>query len=116
MSDPYAFLSRLPDAIVTERFEKHPGIFISAALVEGKGRNVFLERIDGPGVPEVTYTLNIGGRGALVYGEQEFRDIVSIGLTMFEVNQPGFVAPAKPDVAPLPDMTGLTGVAQQTER
>lgn len=91
MSNPFDFLKRLPDATITEAFEKHPGIFIQAALVEGPNHNVFIEVIFGPKAPQVTYTLNIGGRGALVFGEQEFRDILSAGLALFEVRSPGSV-------------------------
>lgn len=92
MSDnnPFAFISRLPDATLTAPFEKHPGVFISAALVEGKGRNVIIETLHGEAVREPVYTLNVGGRGSLVIGEQEFRDIVSAGLAMFEARQKGF--------------------------
>lgn len=89
-TNPFAFIARLPDATITEGFEKHPGIFIRAALIEGPGRNVFIECVYGPAVPTVTYTLNVGGRGALVFGEQEFRDIVSAGLALFEGRQTDF--------------------------
>lgn len=89
-NNPFKFLARLPDATLTQPFEKHTGIFVTAGLVEGKGRNVFIECIHGDKVPVVTYTLNVGGRGALVFGEQEFRDILSSGLALFEARQPGF--------------------------
>lgn len=116
MSNPFDFLKSLPDATITEPFEKHPGVFISAALIEGQGRNVFIECIHGEKVTQVTYTLNIGGRGALVFGEQEFRDLLSAGLALFETRQPGFskdgpTSPAKAAQAPvLPNLPGsLTG-------
>lgn len=86
-NNPFAFIARLPDAVITQPFEKHPGIFIQAALIEGPGRNIFIECVFGPEVPQVTYTLNVGGRGALVFGEQEFRDIASASLALFEVRQ-----------------------------
>ena len=111
-TNPFKFISRLPDATITPPFEKHPGILISAALVEGKGRNVFIECVHGDKVPQVTYTLNVGGRGALVFGEQEFRDILSAGLALFETRQPGFYGdgPPSPAKAALPvispDITG----------
>ena len=110
--NPFDFLTRLADATVTAPFEKHPDIFVSAALVEGPGRNVFIECIHGDKVPQITYTLNVGGRGALVIGEQEFRDILSAGLALFETRSPGFFkdAPTPLSSAGLPvispDVTG----------
>lgn len=89
-TNPFAFIARLPDATITEEFEKHPGIFIRAALCEGKDRNVFIECVYGPQVPVPVYTLNVGGRGSLVLGEQEFRDIVSASLALFEGRQTEF--------------------------
>ena len=112
MFNPFDFLTKLPDATVTEPYEKHPGIFISAALVEGAGRNIFIEAIHGDNVPQPTYTLNVGGRGSLVFGEQEFRDILSASLALFEVRQPGFSkdGPTPPSAAGLPKLPGsLTG-------
>lgn len=83
--DPNAFIKRLPETTITQPFEKHPGIYVQAALVEGPNRNVFVETIFGPNVPVTTYTVNIGGRGALVIGEQEFRDLLASALFLFEM-------------------------------
>lgn len=95
-TNPFAFIARLPDATVTQPFEKHEGIFIQAALIEGKGRNVFIECVSGPAVPTPVYTLNVGGRGSLVLGEQEFRDIASAALALFEIRQ----SPVKTEPTP----------------
>ena len=91
-ANPFAFIMRLPDATVTPPFEKHPGVFIQAGLVEGEGHNVVFEKVSGEGFAK-TYTLNIGGRGALVFGEQEFRDLLSAGLALFELGQTGRAEP-----------------------
>ena len=85
VTNPFAFIARLPEAAITQPYEKHPGVFIQAALIEGPGRNVFIEAIFGPNVPTVTYTVNVGGRGSLVIAEQEFRDLLSSGLALFEI-------------------------------
>ena len=89
VSNPFDFIARLPEATITQPYEKHPGVFIQAALIEGPGRNVFIEVIYGPKVPVVTYTVNVGGRGALVIAEQEFRDLISSGLALFEIRTTG---------------------------
>lgn len=111
-SNPFDFLKRLPDATLTEPYEKHPGIFIQAALIEGPGRNVFIEAIFGPNVPQVTYTVNVGGRGSLVIPEQEFRDLLSSGLALFEARSPGFASKGnKPtplsSIAALPSLPSI---------
>lgn len=99
--DSNAYLARLPDATLTQPYEKHPGVFVQAALVEGPGRNVFIEVIFGPNVPVTTYTVNVGGRGALVIAEQEFRDLLVSGLFLFEMRtskpEEVVVAPGKAD-------------------
>lgn len=108
--NPFDFLKRLPEATLTAPFEKHPGIFIQAALIEGPGRNVFIECIFGPNVPNVTYTVNVGGRGSLVIPEQEFRDLLSSGLALFEVRTTAKEEPTPPSAAELPDLAEfLTG-------
>jgi hypothetical protein len=99
VSNPFDFIARLPEATITAPFEKHPGIFVQAALIEGPGRNVFIEVIYGPNVPVVTYTVNVGGRGALVIAEQEFRDLVSSGLALFEIRSTGKDAPTSTSAA-----------------
>lgn len=116
MSNPFDFITRLPDAVITPPFEKHPGIFIQAAMVEGKGHNVFIEVIYGPKCPQVTYTLNIGGRGALVFGEQEFSDLLSSGLALFEVRSLSFVGdqPTSPQAAALPEVPAILTDADQS--
>lgn len=86
MPDLSTLIKRLPHAEVTEPFEKSPGVFIQSALVEGKGKQVFIETVFGPEVPQQVYTLNIGGRGALVFPEQEFRDILASMLVLYEAN------------------------------
>lgn len=106
--NPFAYITRLADATITEPFEKHPGIFIQAALIEGEGRNVFIEAVFGPNVPAPVYTLNVGGRGSLVLGEREFRDIVSVGLSLFELRLFPNRAEATPKAAAaLPVIPGL---------
>jgi hypothetical protein len=103
MSNPYEFLTRLPEAGVTAPFEKHPGVFIRGAFVEGPGHSVVIEKIDGPKVPAPVYTLNIAGRGALTFDEQTFRDIVSSAVAMFEITAPGYKAPVvEPSARPVP--------------
>lgn len=99
VNNPFAFIARLPEATITQPYEKHPGVFIQAALIEGPGRNVFIEVIYGPKVPAVTYTVNVGGRGALVIPEQEFRDLVSIGLALFEIRTTGKEEPTSTSAA-----------------
>lgn len=114
-ANPFAFIARLPQATLTPPFEKHPGVFISASLVEGKGRQVVIETLHGDTVREPVYTLNVGGRGSLVVAEQEFRDIVSAGLAMFEARQKGFsiefpTPVASADLPTLPAaLSGTTG-------
>ena len=93
VTNPFAFIARLPEASITQPFEKHPGVFVQAALIEGPGRNVFIEAIFGDKVPTVTYTVNVGGRGALVIAEQEFRDLLSSGLALFEIRTSAKEAP-----------------------
>jgi hypothetical protein len=39
------------------------------------------------------YTVNVGGRGALVIAEQEFRDLLSSGLALFEIRTSAKEAP-----------------------
>ncbi len=99
VSNPFEFIARLPEATITNPYEKHPGVFIQAALIEGPGRNVFIEVIYGPKVPTVTYTVNVGGRGALVIAEQEFRDLLSSGLALFEVRTTGKDGPTPTSAA-----------------
>lgn len=110
-ANPFAYITKLPQATLSgPPFEKHPGIFISAALVEGKGRNVFIEAVHGPNVPQPVYTLNVGGRGSLVFGEQEFRDIASAALALFEARLTGYtketVTPIDEALPTLPDFMG----------
>lgn len=95
--NPFAFLARLSDATITQPVEKSPGVFIQGAFIEGVGRNVIIETVFGPNVPAPIYTLNIGGRGSLVLGEQEFRDIASASIAMFEVRQ----SPSKTEPTPV---------------
>lgn len=116
MTHPFDFLKRLPDAVITDPFEKHPGVFICAALVERKQGNVFIECVFGPAVTQVVYTLNVGGRGALVLGETEFRDIISAAMALFETRQPGFYkeGPTSPSTAGLPDVSALVSCAGET--
>lgn len=104
VANPFAFIARLPEATLTQPVEKHPGVFIQAALIEGPGRNVFIEAIFGPKVPTVTYTVNVGGRGALVIAEQEFRDLLSSGLALFEVRTTQKDEPTPTTAADLPDL------------
>lgn len=91
MSNPFDFLKRLPDAQITGDFEQSPGIKINGAFCEKS--NVLVNVMHGPKVPQITWTLSVAGRGALVMGEQEFRDLLSAGLALFEVRSPGFSAP-----------------------
>jgi len=106
VANPFAFINRLPEATITQPFEKHTGVFVQAALVEGPGRNVFVEVISGPKVPVRTYTVNVGGRGALVIAEQEFRDLLSSGLALFEIHTTSKDAPTNPAAA-LPSMPAI---------
>ena len=86
MPDINELIKRLPSATTTGSYEKTEGVFIESALVEGKGKQVFVETVYGPNVPTQVYTLNIGGRGALVFPEQEFRDILASLLALYVAN------------------------------
>lgn len=102
----FDFLARLPVAETTGEFPKSPGVNIDATFL----RNALVNVLSGEKVPNTTYTIGVNGRGSLVMEEAEFRDLLSSMIKMFEVRSPGYVPPA------LPNVGGLTGVAQQTER
>lgn len=102
--NPFAFIARLPEATITDEFVKSEGVNIRATLVEGPGRNVVIEAIYGDNVPAPVYTVNVGGRGSLVIGETEFRDLVSAGLAMFEGKQSGFAFGVTPTSAALTEI------------
>lgn len=105
----FDFLKRLPVAQITGVFEKSPGVNIDGSFL----RNALVNVLFGEKVPRITYTIGMSGRGSLVMEEEEFRDLLTTMIKMFEVRSPGYVAPKLPEVPGF-----LTGdrVAQQSER
>lgn len=93
----FDFLRRLPTAEVTGKFEKSPGVTIDGAFRQ----NALVNVLFGEKVPRVTYTIGVNGRGSLVMEEEEFRDLLTTMIKMFEVRSPGYVAPALPDISSL---------------
>lgn len=100
MTTPYDFLDRLPASTMTGEFERSPGVNINGTFAG----NALVNVLSGTNVPTTTYTVGIGGRGSLVMEEQEYRDLLSSMLFLFEARSPGFISPLD---AP---------VAQQTDR
>ena len=83
----FEFLTRLPDAQLTGDFEKSPGVTISGAWT---GNNALVNCLHGDAVKERTYTIGISGRGTLQIPEQEYRDLLSSMISMFEYMSPNF--------------------------
>lgn len=100
--NPFDFLKRLPDAQLSGEIEKSPGVLINGAW---SGNHALVNVLYGEKLPQPTYTIGITGRGTLQIGEQEFRDLLSAMLAVFEVRSPGFAAkgePTSPAMAALP--------------
>jgi hypothetical protein len=100
--NPFHFLTRLPDAQMSGVIEKHPGVMIDGAWA---GEHALVNALFGDKVPQTTYTIGITGRGTLQMGEQEFRDLLSAMLAVFESRSPGFnpaTGPTSPFAAALP--------------
>lgn len=105
MSDnPFSFLCRLPDAQMSGVVEKSPGVQIDGAWA---GEHALVNVLFGEKVNQPTYTIGITGRGTLQMPEQEFRDLLSAMLAVFESRSPGFAAkgtPTSPSATALPVM------------
>lgn len=100
--NPFHFLTRLPDAQMSGVVEKQPGVMIDGAWA---GNHALVNALFGEKVPQTTYTIGITGRGTLQMGEQEFRDLLSAMLAVFESRSPGFnyeKGPTSPSQAALP--------------
>lgn len=85
--NPFRFLTRLPDAQMSGVVEKSPGVNIDGAWT---GQHALVNCLFGSKVPETTYTIGITGRGTLQMSEQDFRDLLSSMLAVFESRSPGF--------------------------
>jgi hypothetical protein len=83
----FDFLNRFRPAEHVGVFEKNPGINIDGAFVGDALVNVLF----GEKVPQITYTIGVGGRGSLVVAEQEFRDLLMSMVKMAEVRSPGYM-------------------------
>ena len=97
--NPFHFLTRLPDAQMSGIVEKAPGVMIDGAWA---GQHALANCLFGDKVPQTTYTIGITGRGTLQMGEQEFRDLLSAMLALFESRSPGFIyanGPTSPQAA-----------------
>jgi hypothetical protein len=113
--NPFAFLSRLPDAEMSGVVDKAPGVKIDGAWA---GQHALVNCLFGEKVPQTTYTIGITGRGTLQMGEQEFRDLLSSMLAVFESRSPGFAVksgPTSPSAAGLPLMPDVLKGAQSEE-
>jgi len=102
--NPFAFLARLPEAHMSGVVDKAPGVQIDGAWA---GDHALVNCLFGEKMPQPTYTIGITGRGTLQMGEQEFRDLLSAMLAVFESRSPGFAAkggPTSPSAAGLPLM------------
>lgn len=110
MTNAFEFLTRLPDAQISGEVEKSPGVIINGAWA---GEHALVNILYGDKIPNQTYTIGITGRGTLQMGEQEYRDLLSAMLALFEVRSPGFAAKGNitsPSSAGLPVMSSaLTG-------
>lgn len=98
-NNPFAFLARLPDAQMSGVVDKAPGVQIDGAWA---GQHALVNCLFGDKVPEPTYTIGITGRGTLQMSEQDFRDLLSSMLAVFESRSPGFAAktgPTSPSLA-----------------
>lgn len=86
--NPYAFLNRLPDAQMSGEVAKSPGVLIDGAW---SGQHALTNVLYGDKVPQTTYTIGITGRGTLQMTEQDFRDLLSTMIAVFESRSPGFL-------------------------
>jgi len=103
-TNPFAFLARLPDAEMSGVIDKAPGVQIDGAW---SGQHALVNVLFGEKMPEPTYTIGITGRGTLQMSEQEYRDLLSSMLAVFESRSPGFAAkngPTSPSKAGLPGL------------
>ena len=103
--NPFAFLTRLPDAQMSGVVDKAPGVQIDGAW---SGEHALVNVLFGEKVPVPTYTIGITGRGTLQMTEQDFRDLLSAMLAVFESRSPGFSAktgPTSPSAAGLPTLS-----------
>ena len=79
----FDFLASLPEAQTTGVVSRAPGILIDGAFIG----NTLVNVLFGENVPNTTYTVGINGRGSLVMEEQEFRDLLSSMLALFDARQ-----------------------------
>jgi hypothetical protein len=91
--NPFDFLKRLPDANLSGAVERADGLMIDGAWC---GDHALVNVLYGDKMPGATYTLGIAGRGTLQMTEQDFRDLLSAGLALFEARSPGFNVAAGP--------------------
>jgi hypothetical protein len=111
MKNPFDFIARLPQAELSGEVVKSEGVMISGAW---SGQHALVNILYGDNVPVNTYTIGITGRGTLQMPEQEFRDLLSSMLAMFEARTLGFTGDLTPvSKAATLDLSSLTGVAPQ---
>lgn len=91
--NPFDFLKRLPDAQMSGEVAKSPGVMINGAWC---GQHALVNVLYGDDVAQTTYTIGITGRGTLQMGEQEFRDLLSSMIALFEIRSPGFASKGVP--------------------
>jgi hypothetical protein len=91
--NPFEFLARLPDAQMSGEVVREPGVLINGAWC---GKHALVNVLYGDKMPNPTYTIGIAGRGTLQMAEQEFRELLSSMLALFEMRSPGALAKAAP--------------------
>lgn len=85
----HQFLNRLPTTNLSGPVEKSDGVMIEGAWT---GEHALVNILYGDEVPQNTYTIGITGRGTLQMPEQEFRDLLSAMLGLFESRAAGVAA------------------------
>ena len=103
-NNPFYFLCRLPEAQMSGIVDKAPGVQIDGAWA---GEHALVNVLFGEKVAQPTYTIGITGRGTLQMPEQEFRDLLSAMLAVFESRSPGFAAKGKPTPPAVAALPGL---------
>jgi hypothetical protein len=91
--NPFEFLSRLPDAQLSGEVERADGVLINGAWC---GKHALVNVLYGDKMPNPTYTIGIAGRGTLQMAEQEYRELLSSMLALFEMRSPGALAKSGP--------------------
>ncbi len=86
----FGFLERLPEATEFHHgYEKSEGVKIGYAIVD----NALVNVLFGEKSPRPRYEIGVGGRGSLFMEEQEFRNLLSSMIKVFETRSPGYVPP-----------------------